>query len=110
MPNVLVIRLPVEEVDRLTLRQVLNKLHGEHDFLLDSEEFLAIKELGGLDDLQFFLGLHDDKLAKYLNPTEDEVPFADKFEIIIECPTIKYQEEKFNKLTEEGYKCRLLSL
>ena len=39
MPNVLVVRLPVEEVDRRLLRQVLNKLKGTHDRELDAEEF-----------------------------------------------------------------------
>jgi ParB-like chromosome segregation protein Spo0J len=39
MPNVLVVRLLVEEVDRRLLRQVLNKLKGTHERELDAEEF-----------------------------------------------------------------------
>ncbi len=46
MPNVLIIRLPIEEVDRHLIRQVLNKLKGTHDRELDAEEFETIIELG----------------------------------------------------------------
>jgi ParB-like chromosome segregation protein Spo0J len=70
MPNVLVVRLPVEEVDRRLLRQVLNKLRGEHELLLDAEEFEKIIALGKKEDLQYLLGLDDDKLKQYL--TKDE--------------------------------------
>jgi DNA modification methylase len=75
MPNVLVIRLPVEEVDRRLLRQVLNKLRGEHELLLDAEEFDKIIELGRKDDLKYLLDLTDGKLERYLNelhPPKDE--------------------------------------
>jgi hypothetical protein len=34
-----VLRLPFEDVDRRILRQVLNKLKGTHDKLLDAQEF-----------------------------------------------------------------------
>jgi DNA modification methylase len=78
MKQVSVIRLPVEEVDRKLLRQVLNKLRGEHELLLDAEEFDSIIELGGKDDLQHLLNLSDSDLEQYLrelNPTAE-----DKFE------------------------------
>jgi ParB-like chromosome segregation protein Spo0J len=41
-----VIRLPVEDVDRRLLRQVLNKLRGEHSFELDADEFQRILDAG----------------------------------------------------------------
>ena len=41
-----VIRLPVEDVDRRLLRQVLNKLRGEHLKELDAEEFRIIVDAG----------------------------------------------------------------
>src|SRR4030042_484519 len=42
MKEVSVIRLPVEDVDRRLLRQVLNKLRGDHERDLDAEEFRTI--------------------------------------------------------------------
>lgn len=84
MKEVSVIRLPVEEVDRRLLRQVLNKLRGEHELLLDAEEFEAIIELGRKDDLKYLLDLTDGKLERYLNelhPANDEefeIPEIDK--------------------------------
>jgi len=110
MPKVIVYRLPLQEVTRLIIRQVMNKLKGEHDFQMDADEFLTIKELGGIEDLQYLIGLPDDKLSDYLNPSEEEIAFADKWEIIIECPSLDFQETNFEKLKELGYKCRLLSL
>lgn len=79
MPNVLVIRLPVEEVDRRLLRQVLNKLRGEHELLLDAEEFEAIIDLGHKDDLKYLLDLSDNKLERYL--TELHPPKDEEFEV-----------------------------
>lgn len=75
MSQVSVIRLPVEEVDRRLLRQVLNKLRGEHELLLDAEEFDKIIDLGRKDDLKYLLDLTDGKLERYLNelhPPKDE--------------------------------------
>lgn len=84
MAEVPVIRLPVEEVDRRLLRQVLNKLRGEHELLLDAEEFDAIIADGGKDDLKYLLNLTDKNLATYLkeiHPAENEdytQPILDK--------------------------------
>ena len=84
MNQVSVIRLPVEDVDRRLLRQVLNKLRGEHELLLDAAEFEQIILDGGKDDLKYLLDLTDGKLERYLNelhpPAEEEyeVPELDK--------------------------------
>jgi len=42
MKQVSVVRLPVDEVDRRLIRQVMNKLRGEHDLFLDAEEYYAL--------------------------------------------------------------------
>jgi energy-coupling factor transporter ATP-binding protein EcfA2/GNAT superfamily N-acetyltransferase len=42
MKQVSVVRLPVSEVDRRLIRQVMNKLRGEHDLFLDAEEYYRI--------------------------------------------------------------------
>ncbi len=86
MPQVGIRRLPVEEVDRRLLRQVLNKLRGEHELLLDAEEFESIIDAGGKDDLKYLLDLTDAKLERYLqelSPPKDEdfeIPEIDKVE------------------------------
>ena len=86
MRQVPIIRLPVEDVDRRLLRQVLNKLRGEHELLLDAQEFERIIEAGGEDDLKHLLDLSDSSLEKYLReirePHEEsyDVPEIDKVE------------------------------
>ncbi|NIN01287.1 MAG: ParB N-terminal domain-containing protein, partial [candidate division Zixibacteria bacterium] len=42
MKQVSVVRLPVNDVDRRLLRQVMNKIRGEHDLFLDAEEYYRI--------------------------------------------------------------------
>jgi len=70
MIEVPVVRLPVEDVDRRLLRQVLNKLRGEHELLLDANEFAKIVEMGKEDDLKHLLDLNDNELQRYLTAKE----------------------------------------
>ena len=86
MKQVPVIRLPIEDVDRRLLRQVLNKLRGEHELLADAYEFERIIKAGHEDDLKQLLDLSDSHLERYLaeireHKDEDyEVPEIDKIE------------------------------
>jgi DNA modification methylase len=66
MKQVSVIRLPVEDVDRRLLRQVLNKLRGEHELLADAYEFERIIQAGHEEDLKQLLDLSDAQLEHYL--------------------------------------------
>src|SRR5512137_1304175 len=50
-----VIRLPVKDVDRRLLRQVLNKLRGKHNKELDSAEYLRIIDEGEKEELKLLL-------------------------------------------------------
>src|SRR3990172_6158259 len=50
-----VLRLPVSDVDRRMLRQILNKLKGKHSRELDGAEYLRIIEAGEKDDLKALL-------------------------------------------------------
>jgi DNA modification methylase len=59
MTEVPVVRLPVSDVDRRLLRQVLNKLKGEHQRELDSMEFLRIVEAGEKRALQELIGVSE---------------------------------------------------
>ena len=110
MTEVSVIRLPVEDVDRRLLRQVLNKLKGEHQKELDLLEYERIIEAGKEDDLKYMLMLSDEKVSKLLNGEEKGVTFEESFEVVVECEDEVHQEAVYNKLIGEGYKCRVLSL
>jgi ParB-like chromosome segregation protein Spo0J len=109
MSEVSVIRLPVEDVDRRLLRQVLNKLKGKHDKELDQFEYERIIQAGKEEDLKYYLIISDDKLKNLLSE-EKGVTFNESFEVIIECKDETQQEAVYNKLTTEGYSCRILTL
>jgi ParB-like chromosome segregation protein Spo0J len=105
-----VIRLPVEDVDRRLLRQVLNKLRGEHLKELDAEEFRIIVDAGAEEDLKYLLGLSDEKLQTYFEGDIEELEYHETFEVIVSCKDEAEQETVYNKLKREGYKCRVLTL
>jgi DNA modification methylase len=90
MAQVSVIRLPVEDVDRRLLRQVLNKLRGEHELLADAQEFERIITMGKEDDLKALLDLLDSQLERYLaeihepKPEDYDVPEIDKITTTIQ--------------------------
>jgi hypothetical protein len=105
-----VIRLPIEDVDQRLLRQVLNKLRGEHLKELDSEEFRIIVDADAEEDLKYLLGLSDDKLQTYFDSEVKEIEFHETFEIIVTCKDEVEQEKVYNKLKREGYNCRVLTL
>jgi ParB-like chromosome segregation protein Spo0J len=42
MKQVSVVKLPVNDVDRRLLRQVMNKIRGEHDLFLDAKSTTAL--------------------------------------------------------------------
>ena len=110
MTEVSVIRLPVEDVDRRLLRQVLNKLKGKHEKDLDQAEFERIIQAGKEEDLKYLLMLSDEKLEGILSNDENGVAFDESFEVVVECEDETHQEAVYNKLISEGYKCRVLTL
>ena len=62
-----VLRLPVSDVDRRVLRQILNKLKGKHNSELDNEEYIRIMQAGEKDDLKALLESVGERLPKSLN-------------------------------------------
>lgn len=84
MLKVPTIRLPIEDVDRRLLRQVLNKLRGEHELVADALEFERIIRAGHEDNLKHLLDLSDSQLERYLaeirEPKDEsyEIPEIDK--------------------------------
>jgi ParB-like chromosome segregation protein Spo0J len=105
-----VIRLPVEDVDRRLLRQVLNKLRGEHVKELDAEEFRIIVDAGAEEDLKYLLGFSNEKLQTYFDKEVDEIEYHETFEVVVSCKDEAEQEAVYNKLKLEGYSCRVLTL
>ena len=86
MKSVPIIRLNISDVDRRILRQVLNKLRGEHELLADAREFDLIVKAGQEDDLKNLLLLKDAEIERYLReirePKEEtyEIPEIEKIQ------------------------------
>lgn len=75
LKKVPVIRLPVEDVDRRMLRQILNKLKGQHDILKDALEFdLMLTENANKGDMLQILDMSAKDLQLHL-------------ELLKECPS-----------------------
>jgi hypothetical protein len=105
-----VLRLPVTDVDRRMLRQILNKLKGKHNSELDNEEYIRIMQAGEKDDLKSLLESVGERLPQESDDKESSLTIPETYEIIIECKDEKYQKETFEKLRSEGYNLRILTL
>jgi hypothetical protein len=105
-----VLRLPVSDVDRRMLRQILNKLKGKHNKELDSSEYIRILQQGEKEDLKALLVSVGEKLPEDLNDREVSVTIPETYEIIVECRDEADQKRVFEKLKLEGYKLRILTL
>jgi ParB-like chromosome segregation protein Spo0J len=105
-----VIRLPVKDVDRRLLRQVLNKLRGKHNRELDSAEYLRIVEQGEKEDLKLLLESVGEKLPIEVDDGNISFSVPGTYEIIVECKDEADQKAKYEKLRLEGYRLRILTL
>lgn len=105
-----VLRLPVADVDRRLLRQILNKLKGRHNPELDTAEYMRIMEQGEKDYLKALLAAVGEKLPQDLLEQEFSVNIPGTWEIIVECKDEAEQRKYFEKLKLEGYKLRILTL
>ena len=105
-----VIRLPVRDVDRRLLRQVLNKLRGKHNKEMDSAEYLRIIDEGEKEELKLFLQSVGEKLPIEVDDRAISFSIPGTYELIVECNDEADQKAKFEKLRLEGYKLRILTL
>ena len=105
-----VIRLPVKDVDRRLLRQVLNKLRGKHNKEMDSAEYLRIVEQGEKEDLKELLESIGERLPVEVDVRPVSFSVPETYELIVECKDEADQRSKFEKLKSEGYKLRILTL
>lgn len=90
MEQVPVVRLPLEDVDRRILRQVLNKLKGEHELLGDALEFQRILAQDGGDRLKELINISEAQFQKTIAEIErvdKELLKPDKFEEVTELDT-----------------------
>jgi hypothetical protein len=105
-----VLRLPVTDVDRRLLRQILNKLKGKHNKELDAAEYMRIAEMGEKEGLKALLASIGERLPQEQFDREFSVTIPATYELIIECHDEADQKGKFEKLKGEGYKLRILTL
>jgi ParB-like chromosome segregation protein Spo0J len=105
-----VIRLPVKDVDRRLLRQVLNKLRGRHNKEQDSAEYLRIIDEGEREDLKALLESVGEPLPVEMDNRDVSVSVAETYEIIVECRDEADQKRIYDKLKLEGYRLRILTL
>ena len=105
-----VLRLPIEDVDRRMLRQILNKLKGTHNKELDAAEFKRIAELGEKEDLKLLLASVGERLPDDFDGRRDSVTIPETWELIVECKDESDQQQSNEKLKKEGYKVRILTL
>jgi len=105
-----VLRLPVNDVDRRMLRQILNKLKGKHNTELDNEEYIRILQLGEKEDLKALLESVGERLPEELDERDLSITIPETYEIIVECKDEANQKSIFEKLKSEGYKLRILTL
>jgi hypothetical protein len=105
-----VLRLPVTDVDRRLLRQILNKLKGKHNKELDAAEYMRIMQAGEKDYLKTLLVAVGEKLPEEFLEREFSVTIPATYEIIVECKDEREQRSIFEKLKLEGYKLRILTL
>jgi hypothetical protein len=75
--------IDVDTIDKKILRQLMNKLRGEHDPLKDKEEFKMINDAGRLNDFTNLLALNIADFDKVINPSIDsnENRESDKIEL-----------------------------
>jgi ParB-like chromosome segregation protein Spo0J len=104
-----VLRLPVSDVDRRMLRQILNKLKGTHNKELDAE-YMRIVEAGEKGYLKTLLASVGERLPSELLESEFSVSIPQTWELIVECKDESEQRRFFEKLKGEGYKLRILTL
>ena len=77
MKKVPVIRLSLKDADRRILRQVLNKIRGEHDFDLDCLEYEKIIQAGQDEALKELIDLSEFEKKRYLVNAEVEMENGD---------------------------------
>ena len=94
MESVPVIRLPLKDIDRRILRQVLNKLRGEHDRQLDAEDYRRIAGMSAEGIAELAAAIATDRTAIERAMEErppDEPEYDENIETKNRCPKCGYE-------------------
>lgn len=103
MKQVPVVALPISDVDRRIVRQVLNKLRGEHDKEQDIREFIRIEASQGIPVLAELLAQEEEQLrslfedSKLIDPnmqkaSEDSYLYGSVRQIVMYFDTEQYDQ------------------
>ncbi len=111
-------RFPVRVVEWSADREKAANVAANNPFLQGAFDDEALQgllaELKETDWGQVFQELRYDKLEPHdvsLNEVPDEdVPVDESHQVIVDCDTEDEQRKVFDKLTTEGYRCRVLTL
>ncbi|MFF5519066.1 hypothetical protein [Streptomyces coeruleorubidus] len=76
------------------------------DLATNDDEFL--EELSNLESTGFNEGDLRKLLGEFASDEGEEL--SSRFEVVVECPDNDAQQEIFDRLTGEGWSCRVLSL
>ena len=86
--------LDVDTIDLKILRQLMNKLRGEHNKQKDNFEFKSIYNAGKLDEFAKLLAEPKEKfqfLIEKLNFNQSNAKIVDMFQLKNTCPKCEYQ-------------------
>ena len=110
MKQVSVVRLPVDDVDRRIIRQVMNKIRGAHDIFLDAEEYRRLVSEDSRDLIKELLNESDlriDNLLKLLEPFEEN---QEELKAIAEGFATKVESNRLDKEWESVHPKEPLTL
>ncbi len=110
MKQVSVVRLPVDDVDRRMIRQVMNKIRGEHDLFLDAEEYYRMVSEGSRDLLRELLNENDLRIDNLLRLREPLVVDDEELKAIAERFATKIESNKLDREWERVYPKEPLTL
>lgn len=105
VPVVRMDELTQEQVDKLRLLD--NKLNeSEWDFDLLAEDIPTLD----FSDFDIDWGLSDDIEDEKTGKEPNDIDYHESISVVIDCDNDEQAEDVFNKLTSEGYTCRISTL
>ncbi len=110
MKQVAVVRLPVDDVDRRMIRQVMNKIRGEHDLFLDAEEYYRMVSEGSRDLIRELLNENDLRIDNLLRLREPLDVADGELKAIAERFATKVESNRLDKAWERAHPKELLTV
>lgn len=110
MKQVAVVQLPVDEVDRRMIRQVMNKIRGEHNVFLDAEEYYRIISEGSRELIKQLLNENDLRIDNLLRLRESQVYNDDELKALAEKFATRVESNRLDKAWEKAHPKEPLSL